>query len=512
MERSRCEFLCLLVPMAHAAGRAAARLGRSCSHVLRQQYRFAVVGQRHCVSLLGSASPDEQSRNHQQNPRYGWSAWVGAALGFVAAAGNLVARSGFVLADGDSENSDESPGDMDEEPKRPKRRKKRVSFHDRNVMAYEDRIRAYSTPDKIFRYFATLKTKDEKGLDVIMMTPQDFVRAILRGQIQPEGYGLDQFKRFELDRYQRYLARHQDETKSNIFLKVMQCGLISFSDYLFLITVLSTPAKHFEIAFRMFDLNGDGELQLSEFDTVRTVIASGSPMGMRHRDHFVTGNVAGQVGSGLTSYFFGQEGNGKLTYQQFQAFVSELKEQVLKIEFDSYSPWEGKISELDLCDILLTYTGFSEQRLRKYRKRTKAAYGAWKEGISFDEFLKLDKFIENIDDLLVAFSVLTSADVPIAPDDLKMAGHVIAGVELSDHLVDVLITMFDEDGDKCLSEKEFVLVLKKRQHRGLDSPMDTGVSRLFAAMYKCTHEQFVISKQASVVIPVVLDKEQAAKA
>ena len=38
-------------------------------------------------------------------------------------------------------------------------RKEHVSFHDRSVMAYEDRIRAYSTPDKIFRYFATLRVK-----------------------------------------------------------------------------------------------------------------------------------------------------------------------------------------------------------------------------------------------------------------------------------------------------------------------------------------------------------------
>lgn len=37
------------------------------------------------------------------------------------------------------------------------KKKTRVSFHDQKVMAYEDRIRSYSTPDKIFRYFATLK-------------------------------------------------------------------------------------------------------------------------------------------------------------------------------------------------------------------------------------------------------------------------------------------------------------------------------------------------------------------
>ena len=37
------------------------------------------------------------------------------------------------------------------------KKKGRVSFHDQKVMGYEDRIRAYSTPDKIFRYFATLR-------------------------------------------------------------------------------------------------------------------------------------------------------------------------------------------------------------------------------------------------------------------------------------------------------------------------------------------------------------------
>lgn len=43
------------------------------------------------------------------------------------------------------------------------KKKTRVSFHDQKVIAYEDRIRSYSTPDKIFRYFATLKVIGEAG-------------------------------------------------------------------------------------------------------------------------------------------------------------------------------------------------------------------------------------------------------------------------------------------------------------------------------------------------------------
>lgn len=65
-------------------------------------------------------------------------------------------------------------------------RKKRMSFHDRRVIGYEDRIRAYSTPDKIFRYFATLKIR-ERGTTCIYMTPDDFLRSITPGVIQPEG-------------------------------------------------------------------------------------------------------------------------------------------------------------------------------------------------------------------------------------------------------------------------------------------------------------------------------------
>jgi hypothetical protein len=33
----------------------------------------------------------------------------------------------------------------------------------RIVTEYENRIRQYSTPDKVFRYFATYKVVDEKG-------------------------------------------------------------------------------------------------------------------------------------------------------------------------------------------------------------------------------------------------------------------------------------------------------------------------------------------------------------
>ena len=85
----------------------------------------------------------------------------------------------------DSSSSDEE--EEEEGGEGEKKKKKRVSLHDRHFIAYEDRIRAYSTPDKIFRYFATLSIQEEDGSTHIFMTPEDFLRSITPGIIQPEG-------------------------------------------------------------------------------------------------------------------------------------------------------------------------------------------------------------------------------------------------------------------------------------------------------------------------------------
>lgn len=47
-------------------------------------------------------------------------------------------------------------------------------------------MRSYSTPDKIFRYFATVKLVCPEGTE-IYMTPDDFLRAITPGMKQPDG-------------------------------------------------------------------------------------------------------------------------------------------------------------------------------------------------------------------------------------------------------------------------------------------------------------------------------------
>jgi hypothetical protein len=60
------------------------------------------------------------------------------------------------------------------------------------IIDYENRLRNFSSPDKIFRYFATVKIVHQDSTS-IYMTPFDFLRAITPNMKQPEVEYYEQF-------------------------------------------------------------------------------------------------------------------------------------------------------------------------------------------------------------------------------------------------------------------------------------------------------------------------------
>ncbi|XP_052819263.1 calcium uptake protein 1, mitochondrial-like isoform X2 [Mya arenaria] len=393
--------------------------------------------------------------------------------------------------DGDGDGN--SSGEEEEDGKK-KGKKKRIGFHDKRMIEYENRIRAYSTPDKIFRYFATLKVNNEHGDSSnweVYMTPEDFVRSITPGMLQPEGLGLDQFKKFDPQK-QRLLDKIElDIEPDSIFYKLGECGLIAFSDYVFLLTVLSTPPRNFEIAFRMFDINGDGEVDHTEFAKISDILRNQTSVGKRHRDHAVTGSVVGEIGSALTRYFFGPDGKKKLTVQQFIEFQQELQREVLKLEFHRYDPEDGRISEKDFASLLLTYAGFPDKKKTLMTRRVKKAYKDDEngKGISFEEYENFWKFLQNITDVDTALSFYHLAGVSIDQETLKHVANTVVDVDLSDHVLEVVFTLFDENEDGQLSNREFVSVMKRRLMRGLEKPKDIGFTKLLNSVWTCTKSQ-----------------------
>ena len=78
----------------------------------------------------------------------------------------------------------------------------------------------------------------------IYMTPEDFLRSLTPGMIQPQGLGLDQFKKFDPNTM-NFKEVQQTLPEDSIFYRLGTSGLISFSDYIFLLTILST-SRYFD--------------------------------------------------------------------------------------------------------------------------------------------------------------------------------------------------------------------------------------------------------------------------
>lgn len=136
----------------------------------------------------------------------------------------------------------------------------------------------------------------------------------------------------------------------------------------------------------------------------------------------------------------------KLTIEKFLDFQQQIQREILSLEFKRKNPnEEGKISESDFAELLLAYAGLSEKKKSKKMKRVKKRFRDHGTGVSLKEYLDFFHFLNNINDVDTALTFYHIAGASIDQATLKHVARTVAHVELSDHVVDVVFTIFDEN-------------------------------------------------------------------
>ncbi|XP_054988609.1 calcium uptake protein 3, mitochondrial isoform X3 [Sorex araneus] len=348
--------------------------------------------------------------------------------------------------------------------------------------------------ERRFRLFASIECEGQ-----LFMTPYDFILAVTTD----EPKFAKTWKSLSKQELNHMLSETPPVWKgsSKLFRNLKEKGVISYTEYLFLLCILTKPHAGFRIAFNMFDTDGNEMVDKKEFlvlqeifrkknekretkgdeekramlvlktdaeelvsrsywDTLRRNTSQALFSDLAERADDITSLVTDTT---LLIHFFGKKGKAELNFEDFYRFMDNLQTEVLEIEFLSYSNGMNTISEEDFAHILLRYTNVENTSVFLENVRYSISE---EKGITFDEFRSFFQFLNNLEDFAIALNMYNFASRSIGQDEFKRAVYVATGLKLSPHLVNTVFKIFDVDKDDQLSYKEFIGIMKDRLHRG----------------------------------------------
>ncbi|XP_026158782.1 calcium uptake protein 3, mitochondrial isoform X3 [Mastacembelus armatus] len=331
-----------------------------------------------------------------------------------------------------------------------------------------------SSHEHRFRMFSSVEYEGQ-----LYMTPQNFIESVTMSE--PRN------KRPWRSLTKQELEKILSDTppvwrgSSKLFRNLRERGIISYTEYLFLLCILTKPHAGFKIAFNMFDADGNQMVDKREFLVLQEIFRKKNEKKGRKGDAEKSAQLRADesitIDTTLLVHFFGKKGKAELTFDDFYRFMDNLQTEVLEIEFLTYSKGMTTISEEDFAKILLRFTNVDN--ISAYLDNVRQCIPDEK-GITFDEFRSFFQFLNNLEDFAIAMQMYNFASRSIGQgrkcvvgpgaanteDEFARAVYVATGLKLTRHLVNTIFKIFDVDHDDQLSYKEFIGIMKDRLHRG----------------------------------------------
>ncbi|XP_023137289.1 calcium uptake protein 2, mitochondrial [Amphiprion ocellaris] len=285
-------------------------------------------------------------------------------------------------------------------------------------------------------------------------------------------------------------AASKTRAGNDLFRTLGDNGLLSYTEYLFLLTILTKPRTGFHIAFKMLDVDGNEQVDNKEFLKLKKIIGK-SKMKLPKDSAEKPAEEGGAANTTLQAYFFGKKGEKKLQYQEFRRFMEDLQAEVQEMEFLQFSRGMDTMRREDFAEWLLHYTNEEDNEVYWENMRRKIPAG---QSITFDEFKVFCLFTNNLEDFAFSMKMVTEANRPVGMAQFKRAVRIATGHDLSENVLDTVFKLFDMDGDNCLSHKEFIGVMKDRVLRGLKVRHQNGIS----GYWKCVKRETLKGAQEAL--------------
>nr|CCA13948.1 calciumbinding atopyrelated autoantigenlike protein putative [Albugo laibachii Nc14] len=421
--------------------------------------------------------------------------------------------------------------------------------YERIIGNYENRIRTFSAPERVFDYFASIRVKKKS-----YMTREDLAFAMTPYHPLTKPYALHKKSSSELvkvyhqqvkklfssqksgwlsdtkEQIQAFYAfcdQHRISYETHVsFLKQLKFdpaevlsllrnhgidssslatlgssfwsvidadgdGLISYTEFMFFNILLSISPRQVELAFKMFDIDRNGLLSQREFSQVVELLRMRTPSGRQDRSFHPTEGA-------MFKHFFGQFGTRSLSFQEFRAFQQQLKTEIFRLQISFHQELDVPPSSYDMDQdnelspeefgmFLISHVKQSEMDMWVDRVR-------WKlhdiqGGVSEKDFLSFLLFLDHLEELHIAFQLVMDQN-GVNKEQFQRASRAANRKHARDQILtplqlDILFALFDTNDDGLLDMNEFLMVMAKRKDGGFNSKRDTGALDFIAQLIGC---------------------------
>ncbi|EEY56604.1 calcium-binding atopy-related autoantigen-like protein [Phytophthora infestans T30-4] len=287
--------------------------------------------------------------------------------------------------------------------------------------------------------------------------------------------------------FDQFVVMHGGPQRPKTFFDLVDAdgdGLINYPEYMFFRTLLAIPERQFELAFKMFDADDNGELDHREFKQIMELMRLRTPAGRQDRS-LHDDDVP------IFKHLFGELATRSLSYDDFCAFRRELKQEIMRIQI-SFPPYQYDVdgdrtlSPREFGMFLVSHV--DQRHIEQWVERVDKLQHL-SGHITEQEFMDFNVFLEHLDELKVAMDLVMQAH---GVDKEQFQRATRAAVRASKNTkpvtalqIDILFALFDLDGDGHLSTKEFIEVMQTRKDSGFTEPRDTGAFNFLRRIKEC---------------------------
>uniref|UniRef100_A0AC34GPK9 EF-hand domain-containing protein n=1 Tax=Panagrolaimus sp. ES5 TaxID=591445 RepID=A0AC34GPK9_9BILA len=313
------------------------------------------------------------------------------------------------------------------------------------------------------------------------MSPQDFLDSLINDEPKERV-----FRRVVKEEQVKKMLKKTPPLRkgsSKLFRELGQNGIITYAEYVFMLTLLTKSQQSFNLAFLiMFDEDENSMIDKEEFLKVRSLMLSmrSEKKEIDDADCEIYPNF--DYNARLFQRFGGssiprlleeiisstKEVHPILTTSQSSQivrFYGNLQRELIEIEFQEFSRGKSEISPIEFAHLVLRYSIVDRSDQSPYIQRVSDRTND-DQGISLEQFEQFSMFLNNLDDFTKAVRLFTAADLPVSRNEFIRAVKCSTGFDLDPKLVDMLYRIFDANNDDRLSYSEFIAIMNDRLHRG----------------------------------------------